>query len=222
MKSFIEKQFVEFLPERPKKDEFRCSKNIVLQNMSETHYRFQSLSLQLNQFNAKIFDLVYGTGGSAPSSSISNEDDNKYDENAVSITSSSNNEQNLLKELKIGAVEKLFRLTHHVLASTQQILQYCQPVELGYGKMKYSKNLLKSANRTSIKWAQLTHAKYQSGQAKNRVGKMLEAIKQIRKFDSKKINDIIAKEEEVNEKGETNEEGQIITLENAEKIISEI
>merc|ERR1712087_941090 len=59
LKKFVEKNFADFSPEKDKKESDRCSKNVVLQCVSETHYRFQSLSIKLNQFNAKLFDFVH-------------------------------------------------------------------------------------------------------------------------------------------------------------------
>merc|ERR1719445_2610380 len=50
--------------------------------------------------------------------------------------------EEVFKKLKVGAVEKIFRLRNDVVASVNQILQYCQPVELGFGKEKFSLNLL--------------------------------------------------------------------------------
>ena len=229
LKAFIEKHFVQFSPDRPKKDEYRCSKNIVLQHMSETHYRFQSLSIKLNQFNAKLFDLVHAPAQTTKRiTSVAVDDDNKYDENQEespdNIPTGDYEEtiEDVLKILKIGAVEKIFRLRNDVLAATNQILQYCQPVELGYGKEKYSANLLKDANRTSIQWGKLKASKHISFKAVQRVGKMLEAINekvkvyQIPRKRVTNINKIIEEEEE------QNEEGLITILEKAYDIVADV
>ncbi len=140
LKSYVDKQFVEYSPEKPKKDEYRCNKNIVLQNISETHYRLQSLSIKWNQFNAKLFDFVHTPTQTTKIIDCDNDDDNKDenkdDENVnVNVNVNDENEnENVLKILKIGAVEKLFRLRNDVISSIEQILKYCQPVELGYSR----------------------------------------------------------------------------------------
>merc|ERR1719361_1621164 len=130
--------------------------------------------------------------------------------------------EEVFKKLKVGAVEKIFRLRNDVVASVQQILQYCNPVELGYGKEKYSLNLLHDANKTAIRWGQLAKCKHLSLMARERVSKMVEAItndvdtKMTPKQRVEVLNKIIGGEEE------HNDEGLIMLLENAYKVVSDV
>merc|ERR1719295_391512 len=130
--------------------------------------------------------------------------------------------EEVFQKLKVGAVEKIFRLRNDVVASVQQILQYCNPVELGYGKEKYSLNLWQDANKTAIRWGQLAKCKHLSLMARERVSKMVQAInndvdiKMSPKQRVDVLNKIIGAEEE------HNDEGLIMLLENAYKVVSDV
>jgi len=236
LKGFVEKQFVNWSPDRPKKDDVRCAKSVVLQNVSESLYRFQSLSIKLNQFNAALFDLVHApaqtTASITVASSAAAADSNQADEESKlseqqpqSIGGGGDYEETMedvQKNLKIGAVEKLFRLTNEIVSSTHQIVHFCQPVELGYGTEKYAHNLLRDANKTSVKWGQLMACKYISGQAVQRVTGMLDQIRskvnvlQVPQTRVANLNKIIEAEEE------QNAEGLIKLLERAYNTVSDV
>merc|ERR1712129_586838 len=156
------------------------------------------------------------------------DEESKYDEESQTAESQTTNVDyvedidDALKNLKIGAVEKLFRLRNDVMTSTIQILKYCQPVELGYKTEKYAANLLKDANATAIKWGNLKQCKHISFKLVQRVSKMLEQITdkvdllQLPKKRVANINAIIAQEEE------QNKDGLISLLERAYNIISDV
>eukprot|EP01084_Bolivina_argentea_P097462 175195_1 len=232
LKAFICKQFAEFSPDRDRKEEHRCQKDIVLHNISETHYRFQTLSIKLNQFNARLFDLVHAPSQTTrkmkfEAAAKEEEEDGKYDENSEMKSSDVDvshelEVEDVLKILKIGAIEKLFRLRNDVMASTKQILQYCQPVELGFRKEKYTANLLRDGNMTAIKWSQLKQCKHISFKSVQRVTQMLDKltskVKMIHlpKKRVELINSIIEEEEE------WNEEGLISVLERAYSIMGDV
>ena len=119
-------------------------------------------------------------------------------------------------------MEKIFRLRNDVVASVQQILQYCQPVELGFSTEKFSLNLLQDANKTAIRWGQLAKCKHLSFKAVQRVTEMLSNIKSevdtsmTPKKRVEVLNRIIGSEEE------HNDEGLIILLETAYNVISDV
>ena len=203
---------------------------------SSTHYHFQSLSIKLNQFNSKLFALVHtpadGMGmGQDPrdvaSPAIGGITDEALDDEEHKVSSPVVNDylddaEDVLKLLKIGAVEKIFRLRNDVISSTAQILQHCQPVELGYNKPKYALNLLREANATSVRWGQLTQCKHLSFKAVHRVKAMLERLNdevtpaQTPRARVDNINRIIEAEEE------QHEEGLITLLERAYNEISDV
>jgi len=271
LKEYVEKRFKEFSPDKQKGEALRCSKSMVMANVSETHYRYQSLSIKLNQFNAKLWDLMHtpgpssnprmqalssagrmddGMGGGGGGNDMNPTDDaddepaplqgygseNPTDDLASGVEDdpmlmsdddlvddpAQRELEEVFKKLKVGAVEKIFRLRNDVVASVQQILQYCQPVELGFGKEKYSLNLLTDANRTAIKWGQLARCKHLSFKAVQRVTLMLSNIKSEvdTSMTARKRVDILNRI--IGEEEEHNEEGLINLLENAYSLICDV
>eukprot|EP01084_Bolivina_argentea_P004831 9147_1 len=135
------------------------------------------------------------------------------------VHTSDNKDTIALKTLKISAVEKLFRLRNDVIASLEQILKCCQPVELGYAKEGCSLNYLYDGNKTTIKWSLLKTCNHLSFRVLQRATDMLDKLNTRVKWDQsvrervKNINTIVTEEEE------QNKEGLIVLLEKAHTVI---
>ena len=168
LKGYVEKQFKDFSPDKQKGDQLRCAKPVVCANVSETHYRYQSMSIKLNQFNGKLWELMHTPGPNQPAMNqmssqpvvedapIGNGVDGDdvmgngavTDEPALNGYGSENPTDDMMsgvddgimsgdeeimedpaqkqledsfKKLKVGAVEKIFRLRYVICGESQQL-----------------------------------------------------------------------------------------------------